>query len=180
MSDAERDAVAEFLQAHYTAGRLTHDELGARVELAYRSRWRSQLLSLTRDLPPVERPAAPARRLRPRFVLTATLVLTLVAVAALLSELPDELQLLFVVLVIPMLVALSVIIVPFPAPGGHPLDGRPPHRRDPRARAAAARGGRVAQRPRATPLTSSPATSTNSPVDPACRASRSGRYASLA
>lgn len=113
MSDAERDAVAEFLQAHYTAGRLTHDELGARVELAYRSRWRSQLLSLTRDLPPVERPAAPARRRRPRFVLTATLVLTLVAVAALLSELPDELQLLFVVLVIPMLVALSVIIVPF-------------------------------------------------------------------
>lgn len=112
MSDAERDAVAEFLQVHYTAGRLTHDELGARVEAAYRSRWRSQLLTLTRDLPPVEQSPPPQRR-SPRLAMAAVTLLTLVALAALVSGLPDELQILLAVLVVPMLVALSVIIVPF-------------------------------------------------------------------
>jgi hypothetical protein len=113
VSDAERDSVADFLQAHYTAGRLTHDELGARIDATYGSRWRSQLLDLTRDLPPVPPPAAPPRRRTPRLVVAATLVLTVVVLAALVSGLPDELQLLLVVLVVPMLVALAVIVVPF-------------------------------------------------------------------
>lgn len=115
VSDAERDAVADFLQVHYTAGRLTHDELSARLDATYRSRWRSELLRLSVDLPPVPRAPepAPAKRRSPRMVMLAVLVLTIAACGAFVAQLPDELQILLAVFVVPMLIALAVIVVPF-------------------------------------------------------------------
>lgn len=50
-SDAERDNVAEALQGHYTAGRLTVAELDERVAAAYAAITRAQLAALLADLP---------------------------------------------------------------------------------------------------------------------------------
>lgn len=50
-SDAERRDVAEVLQRHYAAGRLTLTELDERVSAAYAARTREQLLALLADLP---------------------------------------------------------------------------------------------------------------------------------
>ncbi|MBA2637197.1 MAG: DUF1707 domain-containing protein [Solirubrobacterales bacterium] len=57
VSDADREAAVQTLRVHATAGRLQVDELEQRVERSYRARTRSDLLALTRDLPPLSRPA---------------------------------------------------------------------------------------------------------------------------
>src|SRR4051794_21875645 len=57
-SDAERDRCVASLRRAYASGRLTLDELERRIERAYDATWRSELRSLTRDLPfemPVDR-----------------------------------------------------------------------------------------------------------------------------
>jgi hypothetical protein len=50
-SDAERQGLTALLERHYTAGRLTLDELDERVAVAYAARTREQLAALTTDLP---------------------------------------------------------------------------------------------------------------------------------
>jgi hypothetical protein len=65
-SDADRDHVAELLGEHCAAGRLTLEELEARLDEAYRARTYRELAAVTRALPRLERrPAArplPVRR----------------------------------------------------------------------------------------------------------------------
>jgi class 3 adenylate cyclase len=62
-SDADRDRVAGVLRDHYSAGRLTDEEMSERVETAYRVRTVAELDTLTADLPTsrVEAPPPPAR-----------------------------------------------------------------------------------------------------------------------
>ena len=55
-SDAERERVAEVLQQHYGAGRLSNEDLSDRVEAAYAARTVSELDAVTADLPPSEPP----------------------------------------------------------------------------------------------------------------------------
>ena len=115
MSDDEREAVAGFLKGHYAAGRLTEDELSARVAAVYRARYDSQLVALTADLPALPEPvAAPDRfaRLRP----LAAAVLTLVCLAVLADAVPGELWALFFLLVVPMLLMIVAMFAPFVLP----------------------------------------------------------------
>lgn len=65
VSDREREQVADLLSAHAAEGRLTLEELDARVDGAYAARTRAELAALTRDLPAAaggERPDARASR----------------------------------------------------------------------------------------------------------------------
>ncbi|WP_236074324.1 DUF1707 SHOCT-like domain-containing protein [Streptomyces tardus] len=50
-SDADRDAIAERLRDGYAEGRLTTEEFEERLEAAYASRTRGELVPLVRDLP---------------------------------------------------------------------------------------------------------------------------------
>jgi hypothetical protein len=60
-ADADRARVAEILGAHLSAGRLSVEEYDDRLTRAYAARTYGELDPLTRDLPPLERPAeAPA------------------------------------------------------------------------------------------------------------------------
>lgn len=52
-SDAEREAVVEHLRQAAGEGRLDPDELGERVERAYRAQTIDELEPLTADLPPL-------------------------------------------------------------------------------------------------------------------------------
>jgi class 3 adenylate cyclase len=67
-SDADREATAKLLREHYSAGRLSDDELSERVEQAYGARTLSELTVLTLDLgapelalPTASQPLAPTR-----------------------------------------------------------------------------------------------------------------------
>ena len=51
VGDADRDAIAAQLREHYAQGRLTLGELNQRLELAFAARTRTDLDSVTRDLP---------------------------------------------------------------------------------------------------------------------------------
>jgi hypothetical protein len=79
--DAEREAAVRELTAHAAAGRLTSEELEARVETAYRARHVGELGELLADLParrPVGSPRA--RSLVPLIaiaVLATTVAMTL-------------------------------------------------------------------------------------------------------
>jgi hypothetical protein len=57
VGDAERDATAAQLREHYTAGRLTLDELNQRLDQAFAARTRADLNAVTRDLPYIGGPA---------------------------------------------------------------------------------------------------------------------------
>jgi class 3 adenylate cyclase len=66
-SDADRDRIAALLRDHYSAGRLSEDDLTERVEAAYDVRTVGELQALTADLPsPSPPPSPPAPRPRPR------------------------------------------------------------------------------------------------------------------
>lgn len=58
VGDAERDAATAQLREHYTAGRLTLDELNERLDQAFAARTRADLNAVTRDLPYVNGPSA--------------------------------------------------------------------------------------------------------------------------
>jgi hypothetical protein len=60
-SDAERERVVEALRAHAAAGRLTVEELEARIDRAYAAATRAELRPLLADLPD-----APRQRVGPR------------------------------------------------------------------------------------------------------------------
>lgn len=115
MSDDEREAVADFLKGHYAAGRLTEDELAARVAAAYRARYDSQLVALTADLPAASEPVAAADRLS-RLRPVAAIVVALVSLVVLADAMPPELWTLFFVLVVPMLVMVVAMFAPFVLP----------------------------------------------------------------
>jgi hypothetical protein len=112
VSDAQRDAVAEFLTQHYAEGRLTDTELSERVDAAYAARHESQLGVLIHDLPPLDVAQPPARRRGRRLRRSAVALAALVGTVLVLSALPTELSILFVALTVPMLVALSLVLVP--------------------------------------------------------------------
>ncbi|WP_222268254.1 DUF1707 SHOCT-like domain-containing protein [Modestobacter marinus] len=57
-ADADRARVAELLGKHLSAGRLTVEEYDDRLARAYTARTYGELDPLTKDLPPLERPAA--------------------------------------------------------------------------------------------------------------------------
>jgi hypothetical protein len=59
VGDAERRQVADALQQHFVAGRLTSEELTERVERAMAARTRGDLAALQQDLPPLAPVAAP-------------------------------------------------------------------------------------------------------------------------
>ncbi len=58
VSDEQRDKAVEQLREHYTAGRLTEEELSERVQAAYQARTGADLEALLVDLPRL--PASPA------------------------------------------------------------------------------------------------------------------------
>jgi hypothetical protein len=60
VSDQDRERVAREIREHFAAGRLTDDELSARVQAAYEAKTESELLALRADLPPL--PATRAER----------------------------------------------------------------------------------------------------------------------
>jgi hypothetical protein len=64
LSDAEREEAAEILARHTAEGRLSVDELEARLGSLYRADSREEAAALIRDLPP--RPAPQPRRRRGR------------------------------------------------------------------------------------------------------------------
>ena len=93
-SDAEREWVIDRLRVHTGEGRLTPDELGDRIDLAYASKTRGDLVRLLRDLPEkmpatgavaARRPAhSPPRRRRrgaPRWVPLALVVALFIGLA---------------------------------------------------------------------------------------------------
>lgn len=58
VSDEQRDRAVQQLRDHYTAGRLTEDELSDRVQSAFRAKTAGDLQSLLEDLPAL--PLSPA------------------------------------------------------------------------------------------------------------------------
>src|SRR3954451_13916140 len=59
VGDPERDHAAHELQRHYREGRLSADELAERLETAFRARNAGELRSALKELPGLERWAAP-------------------------------------------------------------------------------------------------------------------------
>ena len=60
-SQADREGVIDALKAAYVAGRLTEDELEARVGQAFAARTHADLAAITADIPAGPVPAQPAR-----------------------------------------------------------------------------------------------------------------------
>ena len=87
VGDPERDRAANELQRHYREGRLSVDDLAQRLETVLHARNAGQLRSALRELPSVERWAAPeavrqamrspARSLRNAAILVGTAVVWL-------------------------------------------------------------------------------------------------------
>jgi hypothetical protein len=59
-SDADRERAAEALREHFAAGRLSEEELGERVDAAYRATTMREIEELWADLPRL--PASPVAR----------------------------------------------------------------------------------------------------------------------
>lgn len=64
IGDAERDAALSALGDHFSAGRLTREELDERADRALRARFETDLRPLFADLPAAGAPAAPDGRRR--------------------------------------------------------------------------------------------------------------------
>jgi Flp pilus assembly protein TadB len=87
VGDPERDRATHELQRHYREGRLSADELAQRLETALRARNAGQLRTALKELPGVERWAAPkvvrdalrspARSVRNAAILAGTAVVWL-------------------------------------------------------------------------------------------------------
>jgi hypothetical protein len=60
-SQADREGVIDALKAAYVAGRLTEDELEARVGQAFAAHTHADLAAITADIPAAQVPAQPAR-----------------------------------------------------------------------------------------------------------------------
>ena len=119
-SDADREQVVSFLKRHCAEGRLSTDELSARVEAAYAAVALSGLEPLTSDLPGSPwmlrtPPAASSRRTQPlaRLALLGSSALLFVALASLV---PAELWAPLVALVFPFVLIALFSILPFALP----------------------------------------------------------------
>ncbi len=75
-SDAERQAAADELKAHFEAGRISMDEFDERLQVALTARTRRDLADVLQDLPLTRPPSAPGPRHRdwPLFVPVLTVV----------------------------------------------------------------------------------------------------------
>ena len=114
VSDADRDAAVDFLNRHYAAGRLSEDELSARIDAVYRARFDSQLEALTDDLPEL---LPEARRHARRPLGGAVAVVAAVAVAiALMSVVPPEAWATLLALGLPLLMMLLFTVAPLALP----------------------------------------------------------------
>ncbi len=82
IGDRDRDRASESLRKHYVRGRLTADELSARVDLALRSRTKGELRTALDGLPPRWEVGelAPAARAAGRVAWRAALFCFLVSV----------------------------------------------------------------------------------------------------
>jgi hypothetical protein len=79
-SDADREATAERLRVAALEGRLTSDELDARLGAAYGARWCSELEHLTADVTvPASPPARPPTFAQPAVQMNGLAVASLVA-----------------------------------------------------------------------------------------------------
>jgi hypothetical protein len=85
VSDAERQATADQLRAHFSAGRLDMDEYEERLQRAFGARTRRDLGDLVRDLPSTSTATGQPSRPRPVFVFAPRL--TVIAVLAVLAVL---------------------------------------------------------------------------------------------
>lgn len=115
-SDADREEVAASLKRHYAEGRLSTDELTARVESAYGTRCLADLTALTRDLPEpppsdASPPAHARRKTRPVLGLAA-LGLSAFLVVALASLMPAEVWAPFLMLMLALAPLALVVILP--------------------------------------------------------------------
>jgi uncharacterized membrane protein len=117
VSDADRDAAVDFLNRHYAAGRLTDDELSARIDAAYRARYDSQLHALTDDLPGLS-PAGPIAAARSQRPLGTAAAVGAVAVGgvAVASVMPPEVWAMLLGLGLPLLMMLLFTVAPLALP----------------------------------------------------------------
>ncbi len=113
-SDADRESAVDFLKAHYTAGRLSREELDARVHDAYAAVGLSRLDALTADLPTLPVAPAPRRGGAGRPLLGALAVLVLIFAA--LSLAPPEAWLTLIALGIPLVLMAGFFIAPLAIP----------------------------------------------------------------
>jgi uncharacterized membrane protein len=116
VSDADRDAAVEFLNRHYAAGRLTDDELSARIDAAHAARYDSQLEALTDDLPAlpparIERRGA-GRRVGPTVAVAAVAVVALATAGAV----PPDAWAMLLGLVVPLILMLLFTVAPVAVP----------------------------------------------------------------
>jgi hypothetical protein len=113
ISDADREAVVEFIKRHYAVGRLSDAEMSARVDAAYAARYESQLERLTWDLPDLPPERALARRPAARALGPAAALGGLaVGGVAVASLLPPELWAMLVPLVLMLLFTVAPLAVP--------------------------------------------------------------------
>ena len=77
--DADRERAAENLTGHCADGRLSPDELEARLDAALRARTLGELAALSRDLPPVTLPCSPRRQRSRRRIATGLGLLTVLS-----------------------------------------------------------------------------------------------------
>ncbi len=116
ISDADREAASDFLKRHYAAGRLSEDELSARVDAVYRARSESQLVRLTQDLPYLPEPVSPPARRLPRVGPPATAVAAAVLFVVVAAGLPADVWAPLVALGLPIILMLLFTLAPLAVP----------------------------------------------------------------
>jgi hypothetical protein len=118
-SEADREQTAAFLNHHCAQGRLSLQELSARVDAAYRAVGLSELERLTNDLPGSPfAPAAPSRGALDRRRLSPGLGLALMALAfiAFAAAVPADVWAPLLVLAVPLVATLLFTVLPFAVP----------------------------------------------------------------
>jgi hypothetical protein len=116
-SDADREAAVEFIKRHYAVGRLSDDEMSARVDAVYAARYESQLEQLTWDLPALPPEGALARRpLASRVGPAAAVGGLAVGGAAVATVMPPELLAALMGLGLPLLLMALFTIAPVALP----------------------------------------------------------------
>jgi len=84
-ADTDREQVAELLQRHTAAGRLTLDEYERRVTAAWQASTLGELAALTADLPAARPPRGTVRRPAGAVLAAMTALVALVVLAGLLA-----------------------------------------------------------------------------------------------
>jgi hypothetical protein len=116
VSDADRDAAIEFLNRHYAAGRLTDDELSARIDAAHAARYDSQLEALTDDLPVLPPERIARRGAGPRLGRAAAVAAVAIVALAAASAVPPDAWAMLLGLVVPLILMLLFTVAPVAVP----------------------------------------------------------------